>query len=55
MIGFLGALAPHALLPEGGRPHLLPVNTAKQRDELAPVQLIELHHKCQPEARRSNL
>jgi hypothetical protein len=28
---------------------------AEQRDELAPVQLIELHHKCQPEARRSNL
>jgi hypothetical protein len=43
MIGFLGALASHALLPEGGRPHLLPVNTAEWRDELAPFQLIELH------------
>jgi hypothetical protein len=32
----------HVLLPEG-RPHLLPVNSAEQRDELAPFQLIELH------------
>jgi hypothetical protein len=29
---------------------------AEQRDEIATVQLIELHHKCrQSEARRSNL
>jgi hypothetical protein len=32
----------HALLPEG-RPDLLPVNTAEERDEIAPFYLIEVH------------
>jgi hypothetical protein len=45
----VGALDPHALLPEG-RPHLLPANTAEQRNEIVSFQLeivsfqlIELH------------
>ncbi len=40
----------HVLLPEG-RPHLLPVNIAEQRDELAPFQLTELHSMSASQSR----